>query len=82
MPNREFGVRCCEDVNGTLWVGRPKDKQAFDLYFGDLDCDKIKKILHNVRGNRGGVFWVNKTDGVLYITKGDRPNNNYIKIEY
>lgn len=83
----EWGIRCFEDMRcsedriRTLWCGK-QGSVEFKLIFPEI-TEKVKDTLRKIRGDRGGVFWINPTFNMLTIAtddsvdSGDYPQTSY-----
>lgn len=70
MPNWEFGMRCTEDMNGNLWIGKV-GVTKFDVVFPPEMVQRIKEILENTRKSRRGAFWLNVEKKTLRVVVDD-----------
>lgn len=77
MPNNKNTNRCSEDVNGKLWYQKTKYAKQFKIYFPDLNENNIKEILHLLRGNRCGAFWINRENETITACAGEGPVFSY-----
>jgi len=76
-----WGIRCTEDVNGRLWIGK-SGSVPFEVVFKGLQ-DIIKAKLRDVRNNRGGAFWINpQSKNLTIVTEATVESQDYPQVSY
>ena len=79
-----WGVRCREDRQGTLWIGKGR-KGAGVLLADLLDEDEIERIqqtLYFGRENRRGCFWICRAEQTVTMQTGDWEDNTHYGLTY
>ena len=75
QPNWVFGIRCSEDANNRLWIGK-----AGNIPFTSVFPKELEKIitdkLHELRNDRTGAFWINPENKTLTAVSEDSADNS------
>ena len=65
----DWGWRCTQDSSGNLRMGRKGN--SISLMLDNPFVESIKTTLPQVRGDRGGAFWIKDKNSIVVVDEDD-----------